>query len=249
MSNPLHGTGDVELVGLSADDKALRVEILRHTREIEKILKNQGKRDYVEPTGSKLSLSYWRARYRVSKIQSYLHTEDTDVDDIDAAVNTLAIVSALLVTVPFGVVTSFDHTYWDWLESVPCASTVQKMGGVSYFHFYQTNFIKQIYLSLFASILGVGLTAFYYMLRPSDTELFRFWWKRGRYVVMVMFLCAFITTIMTMSMAGWVLNGWYVVSTKGFCDSPGDFTFSRQFATAGITINFLVLLISAIVMF
>ena len=108
--------------------------------------------------------------------------------------------------------------------------------------FYQTNFIKQIYLSLFASILGVGLTAFYYMLRPSDTELFRFWWKRGRYVVMVMFLCAFITTIMTMSMAGWVLNGWYVVSTKGFCDSPGDFTFSRQFATAGITINFLVLL-------
>ena len=98
-------------------------------------------------------------------------------------------------------------------------------------------------------MLGIGLTVFYYMLRPGDPELFKIWWARGGWAVLTLFVSAFVAVVMTVAMAGWILNGWYVVSTDTFCESPGNFPYSRKFATYGTVFNFLVIIFAVILMF
>ena len=232
-------------------DKPLIDELIRHNDNLTKILKSRRGDDFShkEPQGSVFTRAYWEQRWKISKLQEYVNVQETDVEDIDSAVNTLAIVSALLVTVPYGVVTAFDHSYWDWLQNVPCADTIQEFGGQSYNHFYLKNVIQQLWMSLFSSMLGIGLTVFYYMLRPGDPEIFKIWWRRGRWAVFMIFVCAFVAVMITLAMAGWILNGWYVVSTDTFCESPGDFPYSQNFATYGTLFNFFVLIVAILLMF
>ena len=247
-TNPTNPTNPQ--VHLEETDKHLIDELIRHTDNLTKILKSRKDTNIrYAAQGSIFSVGYWKQRYALSKVQEYITTQDTDVEDIDSAVNTLAIVSALLVTVPFSVVTAFDYEYWDWLQNVPCADTIPDMNGQSYDHYYLTQVIQQLWLSLFSSILGIGLTVFYYMLRPGDPQLFKIWWPRGRWAVFAIFVSAFIAVMITLTMAGWILNGWYVLSTDTFCDSPGNVPYSRDYATYGTLFNFLVLIFAILLMF
>lgn len=59
---------------------------------------------------------YIRFRFRNSNITKYYHGTNLTEDEADSVVNALALVAALILTIPFGAAMSFDNGYWDWLN-------------------------------------------------------------------------------------------------------------------------------------
>jgi hypothetical protein len=132
-------------------------------------------------------------------------------EDADNAVNTMALVAALLLTIPFSLVGSLNQEYWDDLAetingckpAVPAESSPQAV--------FMTVF-RPLNALVYFSMGAIMLAVFYFLLRPSENDMFEAWWKRGRFALALILVsavsavvCAF--TVYNTLVAGQVFMG------------------------------------------
>ena len=170
------------------------------------------------------------------------------VEDIDTAVNTLTLVDALLLTIPFASFGLLNSSYWDWLYNLPCNNANGSYLG-DYYMFYYDNVIQQLWITTISSVTGISIAVFYYLLRPSDNTEFLLWWSHGKYPFCFMLIFCTICVIAVLSTAGWFLNGWYVVGSEQFCLSPGWIPSSVKTLTIGYVTLGIAVIVSIILMF
>ena len=118
----------------------------------------------------------------------------------DDKVNAMALILALLATVPFTVIAMFPTEFWQSLyeDLKNCSDLDENEARYSYdFQYY--SIMNNLYAVTCSTSIGLSLAGMYYMIRPDDKERFSTWWKRGRLMVIVIFLCAIIAVVCVIS--------------------------------------------------
>eukprot|EP01031_Cornospumella_fuschlensis_P024919 gene24919-30105_t len=61
--------------------------------------------------------AYWMHRWEISNVRKYYMGVDLTLDEADAVVNSLALVNALILTIPFGIIMGLSSDYWTTLRN------------------------------------------------------------------------------------------------------------------------------------
>lgn len=181
---------------------------------------------------------YLKSRWHHSNVRGYYSGEGLDVEEADSVMNAMALVNALILTIPYGIVSSLNSEYWDWMQVAIQDCEKMEWG------YMQTNLITPLYVAVSASILSLIITVMYYFLRSK--KHFALWWKhRGKWSVAVT-MVATITSVITILTLFATLMGWYAAATNRLCYTQiiNQNRYSGAYATiAAISLTLLVLMV------
>jgi hypothetical protein len=121
---------------------------------------------------------------RFRRLKQFMNGEDLKPADADGAVNTMALVAALLLTVPFSIIGSLTSDFWDAYEALVNACPNALLSA----HTRHAQVEGALCGVMYTSMACIMVAAGYSVLRPTDEPEFRAWWKRGRFVMLFMFL-------------------------------------------------------------
>jgi len=119
---------------------------------------------------------------------------DFDADDFnfDSGVSAFALLNALVLTIPYGVIMNlngefYDKLYASWLTcEVDKPNMAKQSGGEGTFHDY---LISNLSVANYGSISGLIMATLYYVFKPTDsTALSRWSKKKIRILVMAIFI-------------------------------------------------------------
>ncbi|KAJ1388257.1 hypothetical protein B484DRAFT_459802, partial [Ochromonadaceae sp. CCMP2298] len=148
---------------------------------------------------------YVQFRCKYSNVVKYYKGTNLSVEEADTVVNTLALVAALILTIPFGAALSFDIGYWDNLTVVMQQCEGVEENTLKFIDVY--NLIAHgLYAVAYSSMLTLGVCIFYYILRPSG-KYFAAWWHHGKIAVLLAFLGTVIAIISMLTLFGSFM-GW-----------------------------------------
>lgn len=197
---------------------------------------------------------FWR-RFRNGRVwkQFQIGEGQNDATDTDSIVNTLALVNALLLSLPVSIFASLQYGALDTFRqtALSCNGTLaaEKNEPLQYYN-RQTDLLgKDLFLAIYLPVFSLLCVVFYYFCRPAPVkesvnvklqlvqrEDFSKWWGRGRFLVVLLLL----TTFTSVFSFGFVMNLYY----QNFFYAPVDFCsllMSRQYF-----LNTSVLLLSVI---
>ena len=130
--------------------------------------------------------NYWKWRIQVSNLRSLVNSSPGR-EAADGAVNTTALIAALLLTVPFSVVGNFGYDYFNWLEEQLSlceeAITLASLPGGASPSRVRKWLKNWLITTMIPSIFVIFTCMLYYISRPFDDSKFEHWWHRGKYVV------------------------------------------------------------------
>lgn len=89
---------------------------------------------------------------------------------------------------------------------------------------------------VYSTVLAMALSCFYYVLRPSNDNVFKKWWMRGKYVVVA---CFFLTVAGVTAVLRVFMNFIYYFSvpTEGLCDEKyNDFAQYSTYLGAAVIV-------------
>lgn len=209
-----------------------RDAVLDNIRQIKGILKALNPDDEVKSYNvaskklngiSKCSYNYWslylNKRWKRSNVRKYYHGIGLQPKEADEAIATFALVDALLLTIPYGVISSYGTDYWDMVKDAyaDCGDTDHALYNQA-----RGYVMFDLNCSVYSTVLAMALCSFYYILRPQDDNTFTKWWFRGKYVLTVCFgltVCG-VTSTLRVYMD---LTSSYVVASDEWCNqSPID---------------------------
>jgi hypothetical protein len=143
--------------------------------------------------------------------------KDVTAEDVDNIVNTLTLMNALILTIPYGIMASAGYDYWDWVEETLAACEVTEYTYEQNFNIFGTAFYGVVYCTIAVLLMAMV----YYLLRPRTDKKFRKWWKFARYVILMMLLGTIISCVGLVGITAWLFS-WYMIPTSKFC------TYSAQ---------------------
>ena len=162
---------------------------------------------------------FWdlKARYEYSNLSKMINGSDITPDDADTAVNTFTLVSALLLAIPFGILTAVNKDFWDSLFSSlsACSEFTPSEVDDLWLSIY-SGIVTLIYGCAYCAMISIILAVLYYLLRPSEEEKFHRWWTRGKYVVAFIFGGTVVTVIFALTFVGNMM-GYYANSSSRMC--------------------------------
>jgi hypothetical protein len=161
-------------------------------------------------------------------------------EEVDSVVNTLTLMDALILTIPYGLMSSADMSYWDNVEEVlnNCYATVGSKFRMQDDFLLFKNSCNAVIFSSMASLL---MAVVYYLLRPKGAA-FQVWWKRARYVI-IMILIGTISAVVSLVAVSLWLFAWYIIPTSRFCNYS-----SQQANIVGIVVMSFCFIVSCFLM-
>ena len=139
---------------------------------------------------------------------------------------------------PFSVVGSLGSDYWDWLEQ-----NLDNCGSDAFLFIYKTIF-NRLLTSLTCAVVSLVLAVLYYLLRPAEDNKFKYWWRRGKWVKLVIVMCTVISCVSTYFIFTLLLTT-YVSPTSRICVHWNDqyvFYPTATFTIASVVISFVLML-------
>ena len=172
-----------------------------------------------------------------SRFQSPVYSFFTNVDlsdfDFDSAINAMSLVSALILTVPFGVAGNFDSSFWEtFQEQIDICSTGEWNTSGTYEFYYEK---VRTYLSgsLYASLYTLTFGTCYYLFKPRSLLELSKWSKlKLRLLLFLIFFSTICSVIFMFNLFNIFLNILIVNNsscghTQSFMITlPGGFMFS-----------------------
>lgn len=153
-------------------------------------------------------IEYFRKRLLTSNSYTCWYQNGMMVDDADGIINSVTVVNALLLTIPFNLLGSFNNDFWTWemTNLANCNSAYYNATSLQFSDPSINQLGEVLYLSIstgifnctFSSILGLILAAVYYSLRPKNQSSFSIWWPRGKYscILIILFTLFAITSLL-----------------------------------------------------
>lgn len=156
--------------------------------------------------------------------------DDDGGKKLDEAVNAQALVCALILTIPFGVVGNFNFEYYETIQtiSINCEQYDYKQA-----HSILTRALLSV---IYSSIIGLIFSTLYYILRPINIKL---WWNRGKYFYLLLFAITTTSVISLLNLTSTII-GYYALAPDGYCSSYSNL---HNTAYAIVTMAFLICII------
>jgi len=149
-------------------------------------------------------------------------------EDIDNVVNTLTLVNALILTIPYGIMSSTGPDYWDYVEATLDACPATKFTFAQNYVVFSNSTNSVVYSTICCLIMALV----YYLLRPKDNDKFRSWWKAARYAICVMMIGTATSVVSLIAISSWMF-AWYIVPTSTYC----TFTSTKSQVTGIVLIG------------
>lgn len=189
-------------------------------------------------------LSGFRNRIQDSNLTKYFLHRTLDPEEADEAVDSLALINALLLTIPFQSMTMIGYDFWDWLESMIEECEKNHYEKHTWEKIYQDT-LNCFYSLTYTAVAAVSIAAFYYLARPKNYDKFQVWWNKGaQKVIILMLFCTCVATWSTMALFVTLFNN-YANSSSNFCslyNSPTKNTYTRSAWGGNAFLLFVVLL-------
>lgn len=164
--------------------------------------------------------------------------KDVTAEDIDNVVNTLTLMNALILTIPYGIMASTNFEYWDWVESTLAGCPDSEFTYDQDFSQFNNAFHTVVYSAITALLVAMV----YYLLRPRKESKFKKWWKHARYVFIIMLGATVVSCVGLVATSAWLFS-WYIIPTSKLC------TFSAKYSLgAGVAAISICVVISMFLM-
>lgn len=175
----------------------------------------------------RLIIDYWIFRWSTSKLRKIYHLNNVRKEDLERAIDTIAVLNGLFLTIPFSLMGSLNQEFWDWYEEtvVTCAT------HIDWIKQYNT-IVNSLYSVVFCVLVTLTLATLYYLLRPDEEKEFLAWWPRAKWVVIIIILSTVVSVWNLFNLFDWVVEI-YVQSTNHLC-GHWDEESNRYFISNGI---------------
>ena len=136
-----------------------------------------------------------------------------DKETLDSSVNAQALLCALVLTIPFGVIGNLNFDFYDAVQinSIAC----EKNDYNTAHHLITTSLIFVIY----SSVSGLIFCTIYYIFRPLDIHA---WWGRGKYFYFLLFALTS-SSVRSLLNLTTLLIGFYALASDDYCSTFGSY--------------------------
>jgi hypothetical protein len=132
-----------------------------------------------------------------------------DMDIMDSKVSSMAVTSALVLTIPFGLFQALGNNFWSELRRA--IDNCGHSNDIASIDNIKKNLLNNLNGALAASIIGILLSTFYYLLKPSSARSMTLLMKKKiRILVLVLFLTNFSAMVCAINLA-YGFNQFYLV--------------------------------------
>jgi hypothetical protein len=95
-------------------------------------------------------------------LSRYFNGRNLRISVVDNCVNTMTLVNALILTIPYGVITALNSEFWDSLKV-----SMEEGNCDTYYHYYYFRLRDNILIVIYSGITSIAVSVFYYILRPD----------------------------------------------------------------------------------
>ena len=148
---------------------------------------------------------YYNWRWEISNCKKFYTGVGLEVEEADSVINALALINALVLTIPFSLLTSLNMEYFDNVQQVieTCDTGVE-------WEDIQANMVFPLYVSVVCSTLALVISTLYYCLRSK--QHFYVWWKsRGKWSVVATIAFTIVAVFSTLTLFA-TFMGWYIIT-------------------------------------
>ena len=166
----------------------------------------QNQQEFLVAVGASKCCSFSLENNSVTRL---MNGKDLDSDTLDGAVGALALICALVLTIPYGLMSSMSSEFWDNIDKLATECEEFDAGVMS------SQLYTAIRVTIFTSTGGLIVSTFYYLLKPKDLIP---WWPRGRFFLLLLFLLTSISVIALICVSNVYIGVTGFVSEK-YCSS------------------------------
>lgn len=133
--------------------------------------------------------------------------------DPEPAINAMALICALVLSVPYSVLMTIDSNF---LESLKAAFEQCEINNFDTAH---RLFLENCSGAIYSCIIGLSMASLYYMFKPQKSELISWMRVKGKVLVCLILICTITAIVTAMNLAG-LLIPYYstILDEEYFCD-------------------------------
>lgn len=176
-------------------------------------------------------------KYRSNVLKFFMHFESDDFN-FDGGVSAMALICALLLTIPFGLLSFLNDSFWTSTGKKidACGGSILSTGEYGLAD-YQYEIVHNLVCVIYASMSGLILSTFYYLFKPSKSiKITPSLMKRERILVLLLFVCCCSSVVGIMDITADMI----IISVnpaEQFCSNP--FSYSWQVGVAFLAFSFV----------
>lgn len=190
---------------------------------------------------------WWLQRLTVkSRVVKFFNIAgDHVIDDPDSAMSAMALICALVVTIPFGVFALVNDDFLTRLKAtVESCPDGMAYGGKTYKNIY-FGFVGSPCLTLYSAIMGLIIASIYFIFKPTKGKDIERWSrKQGRFMMMIGFSVSVIAVI-GLLLCGFYIYSFYSVEMALICTQEGS---ADWIYIPGVSACYLILALSVFAM-
>lgn len=156
-------------------------------------------------------------RSRMSGLSKFMNETPGHHEDFDAGVNAMALLCALVLSIPYDIVQQVSHVHLDWLQVQldKCQDGEADFSYEDIYMYYRLSFLATVYWS----ISGMIMATFYFIFKRTDKEDYALWYKKARWLVISLFMSTSFA-ICSLILLTNIYFDYYILSTDAnICDN------------------------------
>ena len=156
-------------------------------------------------------------------------------EDFDAGVNAMALLCALLLSVPFDIIGNIDKNYLNFLQQQLDLCTEDERSVFGYDLIYSTyrgSFLATVYFS----ISGMIFATFYFLFKRTDEADYKVWRRKARWLVISLFFATAFAICSLILLTNMYFDYYLLSRSENICSNgtepfviPGLFTAFAAF--------------------
>lgn len=135
-------------------------------------------------------------------------------DDFDSGVNAMALLCALVLSVPYQIAGSLDYSNLDWMKGQIDVCTNEWTYGFVYTG-YRSSFVITVYFS----IGGMIMATFYFLFKRNDDFDYKIWRNKARILVILLFFSTALAIIGLILLTNLYFDYFLLSSTENICSN------------------------------
>ena len=169
-------------------------------------------------------------RKNMSGLAKFLSSDVSKVhhDDFDSGVNAMALLCALVLSVPYQVAGTLGSDNLDWMKG-----QIDECTDEWNYAFVYTGYRASFIMTVYFSISGMILATFYFLFKRNNDFDFRIWRSKARYLVVLLFFCTAFSIIGLILLTNLYFDYYMLSSTENICSNN-----TLPYVAAGCGVSF-----------
>lgn len=190
----------------------------------------------------------WYARWwlqRVTVKSRVLHFFSTSIEDPDSAVSAMALVCALVLTIPFTVYAMITDSYLTTLKRTieACPGGMDLQYNLTYHQIY-CRLIGYPALTMYSSITGLCVSSTYFVFKPTKgREVDRWCRNQGRLLLCILAVACVVSVAALVITASTILT-YFSIELSNICTPRGNTDWLYFNGNGAIGIGFVLAIIA-----